>query len=154
MATQRETKKTPPRACGIKRERDWKGKFLKAFAEEGRVGIACEIAGITRATAYRHRQQDEDFALAWSEVERQFLENLERTAYVRALEGSDRLIEFLLKSRLPDVYGDKQRIQHSGQIDSAVKVTEKTVAPAQLPAELQKQLAAIADGQRADDDDE
>jgi hypothetical protein len=148
----RSTKSTAhARGAGSGRQRDWKPKFLKAFAETGRVGLACEVAGISRATSYKARQADEDFALQWAEVERTFLDALERKAYERALDGSDRLLEFLLKAHRPEVYGERTRIEHSGGIDSSVRITERQIAPATLPIELQKQIAAIARGDDEDD---
>ncbi|MCA1701257.1 MAG: hypothetical protein LC790_21110 [Actinobacteria bacterium] len=47
-------------------------------------------AGIARRTAYDARQADEDFAVAWADVEEATTERMEREAYRRAVDGVDR----------------------------------------------------------------
>ena len=99
------------------RTRDWKPDFLTAFEQTGTVVQAARAAGIDRMTAYRARQADEDFAIAWADVEEKVTETLERVALQRAIDGSDRLIEFLLKARRPDRYRENTvKVEHSGRI--------------------------------------
>lgn len=132
-----------PRAPRTQKKRvrgDWKPRFLAAFRETGLVKDACEVAGVGRRTVYDHRQRDEDFALAWAEVEQETTEQMEREAYRRGVEGvvepivsagkhvtdvrrySDTLLIFMLKARKPETYRDNVRIEHSGRIDKRVKV--------------------------------
>jgi len=104
------------------------------------VSRACEVIGISRQTAYMERQRNEDFAIAWADVEERTTETMEREAYRRAVEGvteplvsagkhvtdvqsySDRLLEFMLKSRRPEKYRDRVDVNHSGQVDQRVRV--------------------------------
>jgi hypothetical protein len=67
---------------------DWREPFLEAFRASGMVTDACRAAGVSRATAYRRRQADEDFALAWADAERDVLALLEDEAVRRALQGT------------------------------------------------------------------
>lgn len=97
-------------------EKDWQRRFLEAFAETGMVSQACRIAGINRSTAYRARQRNESFALAWADVEERTTEELEQVARQRAVDGSDTLMIFLLKARRPETYRENVKIEHSGQI--------------------------------------
>lgn len=97
-------------------EKDWKDTFLKSLVLYGTVTAACKTAGVSRQTAYRHRQSDEDFALAWADAEEQSTEELEREAINRAINGSDTLMIFLLKARRPEKYRENVKIEHSGTV--------------------------------------
>lgn len=104
-------------------QRAWKDAFLQALQDTGTVVQACQAAGISRSAAYRARQEDEDFALRWHDVDETFVEILERTAYTRAINGSDRLLEFLLKAKRPAVYRETSlNVHHSGQVERAQPV--------------------------------
>lgn len=108
----REKPKRKPR-------RDWRPVFLKGFAEGGTISAACEVANIARSTAYRERQANEDFALAWHDLEEALTDKLERKAVSLAMNGEVRLIEFLLKARRPDKYRDNVKVEHSGTVTFA-----------------------------------
>lgn len=95
---------------------DWKQAFLDAFAQSGMVSEACRSVGIDRSTAYKTRQRDEAFALAWADVEERSTEELEREAKRRAVDGSDTLMIFLLKARRPEKYRENVKIEHAGTI--------------------------------------
>lgn len=97
-------------------EKEWQPRFLEAFAETGMVSQACRIAGINRSTAYRARQRNETFALAWADVEERATEELESVARQRAVDGSDTLMIFLLKARRPETYRENVKIEHGGHI--------------------------------------
>jgi hypothetical protein len=103
-----ETPETPKKV--------WKPDFLEALRETATVTEACRVAGIGRATAYRARQQDEAFAVAWADVEEESTEKLESVAVQRAKDGSDTLMIFLLKSRRPQKYRENVKIEHGGEI--------------------------------------
>jgi hypothetical protein len=103
-----ETPETPKKV--------WKPDFLEALRETATVTEACRVAGIGRATAYRARQQDEAFAVAWADVEEESTETLESVAVQRAKDGSDTLMIFLLKSRRPQKYRENVKIEHGGEI--------------------------------------
>lgn len=134
-----ETGETP-----YKKERDppsggqwaepWMGKFIGHLANGGTVAAACELCVIGRATVYRHRQKDEDFAVAWADAEEESTEKLEEEAFRRAFKGvekpvhyegrridfvteySDTMLIFLLKARKPLTYRDRIDLNHSGAV--------------------------------------
>lgn len=92
-----------------------KERFLAAFGETHLVSEAAKRAGVDRTTAYRWRQQDETFALAWADVEERSTEELEQVAVKRATTGSDVLLIFLLKARKPEVYRENtHRVELTG----------------------------------------
>ena len=102
--------------------------FCAALAETCNVGRACAAVGISRQTAYTWREADPDFALAWERAMKAGLLALEDEAHRRAFEGtdepvfykgdecgsvrkySDTLAIFLLKTRRPDLYRDRQDV--------------------------------------------
>jgi|ETNmetMinimDraft_4_1059912.scaffolds.fasta_scaffold09265_1 hypothetical protein len=93
-------------------------KFLKALADTGLVNSACEIAGIDKKTAYNWRNSDEDFAAAWAEAIDKSTSLLEDEATRRAMDKSDNLLMFMLKSRDPK-YRDRstQDVNIKGKMD-------------------------------------
>lgn len=139
-----------------------KRAFLAAFRELGTITAACRQVGVGRTTAFRHRQQDEDFALAWAEIDEEVVERMEREAFRRAVEGttkplvsagrhvtdvteySDSLLQFLLKGRRPERYRDNVKVEHSGRI---VQRTELDLS--KLTDEQLAQLEAIRDALEA-----
>jgi hypothetical protein len=135
--------------------------FLHCFEWAGMVSVACEMIGISRQTAYMERQRNEDFALAWADVEERSTEAMEREAYRRAVEGvvepmvsagthvtdvrrySDRLLEFMLKGRRPEKYRDRVDVNHSGKVEQRVKVDLSKLSDDEL--EALEQIAAKLD---------
>lgn len=113
----------------------WMERFIAYMSEGGHARGACRAARIGRTTAYRYRQSDEDFALAWADAEEESTERLEEEAFRRACEGlkrnkydakgnllceelvySDTLAIFLLKARRPEKYRDRYEFKHSGEV--------------------------------------
>jgi hypothetical protein len=100
--------------------------FLRVLSESGNVSRATRQAGVSRTTAYAHRETDPVFAQAWDEAIVQALDELEEALLARAREGiekpvhfqgqqigsvrtySDQLAMFLLKARRPEVFGDAE----------------------------------------------
>ena len=66
-----------------------KRRFLKAFAETGRLMPSAHSVGIARHTIYKHRKLDPVFNLAYDEAIATFRDNLEREMYRRGVEGWD-----------------------------------------------------------------
>jgi hypothetical protein len=66
-------------------------------------------AGVDRATAYRHREQDEAFAAQWQDAIEASVEELEHKAFQLALDGDSNLITFMLRCHKPGVYRDVQK---------------------------------------------
>ena len=133
------------------RDERWsREQWLDTFRWCGMVSTTCELMGIARQTAYAERQRNEDFALAWADVEEESTEAMEREAYRRAVEGvttpmvsagkrvtdvqsySDRLLEFMLKSRRPEKYRDRVDVNHSGKVEKRVKLDLSKLDPDEL----------------------
>lgn len=123
-----------------KARRDWTLPFLAALEEGCTVAEASRAAGVHRSTAY-DRRSDEDFARRWDELEEAATDRLEATAYNRAIAGSDRLMEVLLKARRPEKYRERFEFDHR---DRSKAGEPKDVAPAD-PAERAAALRILAD---------
>lgn len=118
-----------------------KDSFLEAFAKTGNVSEAAAAAGVGRRTVYDWRSEDEDFATRWDGAEQESHDRLEREAFRRAAEGTDKpvfqggqqvgtiheysdtLLIFLLKARRPAVYRDNHRVELTGADGGPMEVT-------------------------------
>lgn len=109
--------------------------FLEQYAIYGIITTACELSGIDRTKVYRWKERDPAFAERMAEAEKKANDLLLQEARRRAVEGvpryvvqkaeivrlngqpliqneySDRLLELLLRGRLPDMF--KDRTEHS-----------------------------------------
>lgn len=88
--------------------------FLKVLADTCNVSEAARSAGIGRRTAYDWKAADEAFSQAWDDAEEVAIDHLEKVARDRAIDGSDRMLEILLKAHRPEKYTDRVRNEHSG----------------------------------------
>lgn len=66
--------------------------FLESFACMANVSVACEVAGVHRATIYRWLHDDESFAERWNEAEQKANDVLRREAWRRAVEGTSEYV--------------------------------------------------------------
>jgi hypothetical protein len=92
----------------------WKEIFLQALATTPSVKSACAAAGVSRMTAYRYRDIDEDFARDWQSAIRHSVDDLEAVAFKLAAEGDTGLIQFLLRCHRPEIYKDTSRRELTG----------------------------------------
>lgn len=112
---------------------DWQLTFLLKLSETANVSESCRKAKISRMQAYRVRDEDPGFQMAWDEALQMATEALELEARRRAMQGvregvyylgkrtgsitrySDTLLIFLLKAHKPEAYRDNHRIEHTGK---------------------------------------
>lgn len=97
----------------------WADAFLVALTRHGTFLAATRVAGVARQTVYELIKQSPEFARAVETAKEEFAEMLEAVAIIRAMQGSERLLEFLLKGALPGKYreGPSVAVQvHSGPI--------------------------------------
>lgn len=136
-----------------------KQAFLEAFGEHLTVTAAVKaVDGISRATAYRWKKEDATFREAWDELDSEITENLEREAYRRAVEGtdkpvfhrgekvgdirqySDRLLEMLLRARAPEKYRDRI------SIEDETEAAKRRELEGLSDADLDKRLDGLDEG--------
>jgi len=130
-----------------------KDLFLRELRVTCHVGMAAAKAGVSRSVLFYWQKQDKEFADRWAEVYEFAVDDLEREAMRRGLEGipkpivyqgrvtghyteySDRLLELLLKGRRGQVFAPRPDIM---PLDT----------PEQLAARIRQAL------QRMDDTDQ
>lgn len=99
-----------PEKVTPKKADEWRPVFLSTLRNTGNVRAACQATGITRKTAYQHRNQAPEFAAAWDEALEDAIDALEAVAINRARTSSDTLLIFLLKAHRPGLYRDTSRV--------------------------------------------
>lgn len=105
-------------------------RFLQALTATCNVTDACRAANIGRQTVYAWREDDDDFARAWAGALEEAVDALEKEAWRRARDGtdrpivyqgvvtgsyreySDRLMEILLKAHRPEKYIERLRTEN------------------------------------------
>lgn len=87
--------------------RKWAPQFFANLKDCGNVTASCQAAGISRVTAYDHKNKDAEFAGQWEDAMQQAADVLEGEATRRALAGSDLLLIFLLKGLRPEKYRER-----------------------------------------------
>lgn len=99
-------------------EKSWRAPFLEALRAHGVVTKAAQQAGVSRWTVYNERTTDPAFAEEWEAALALGVDALEDAAKMRAFEGSDTLLIFLLKSHRPERYRETTRnINTTVQVD-------------------------------------
>lgn len=123
-----------------------KRRILAVLRTGGTRALACARGGIDTATFHRWlNNAGADYREFSSEIER-----AEADAFANALaridkaakKGDWRAAKWLLERRMPDDYGERQRVEHTGQIDVGVIVLP---APA-LTADSWQAAAIESDG--------
>jgi hypothetical protein len=95
--------------------------FLEAYEKYGRIDFASQAAGIGCRTHYAWLNNDPTYIERFKTSEAVGSRALEDEAKRRAFEGSDRLIEFILKGLRPEVYGDRFKSEVSGPNGSPIQ---------------------------------
>ena len=117
--------------------------FLAAYAICGVVSEAADAASTTRATVYRWRDEDDEFAEAFADAHEVYTDSLETVASTRARGGkSDTMTIFMLKANRPTKYSERRFIEGGDKPINVRNVTD--LSPEDLAAEivaLEKELA-------------
>lgn len=104
------------------RKAERKAAYVELIASGCSHSEAAEGVGVDRATAWRWRQNDPEFARACGEALKVNIETLKREAERRAIRGSDKLLMFLLERYDPSQFHLAQKLEHSGTVDLASAV--------------------------------
>lgn len=100
----------------------WWPRFFEKFAELGMVGLAAKAAGVSKSLVYQYRRNSAEFAAQWEEAEELAISVLEDVATKRAINASDTLVIFLLKTRARKKYGDVIKNEHTGADGEPLRV--------------------------------
>lgn len=100
---------------------EWIPAFLKTLESTANVYLACRQAGVSRKTAYKWKDENEEFAAQWKDALEDALDVLEWDARKRARASSDKLIIWLLEVHR---YGRKQQHELSGPGGGPIPVSD------------------------------
>lgn len=125
-----------------------KKAFIAAYSECGNIIIACNITGIHPRNVTAWRRSDEVFSEDFDYATDMAVSLLEQEARRRALDGSDRLLEFLLKSLRPEIYRERYEFKQEVSTDYIIDISPQSeaenpyiaslgvdVSPTELPGE-------------------
>lgn len=108
--------------------------FIAEIRKGHGVTATCELLGVNRSTFYQTRRTNKEFARMYDIALDELAEALELEARRRAVDGvdrdvyfqgavvgqeriySDKLLEVLMRGRMPEVYGNKQEVTHKGAV--------------------------------------
>lgn len=114
-------------------------KFLAVLRETCNVSEAARAIGVSRRAVYDWREAHADFRADWEDAEQEAADKLEREAWRRAVEGtdkpvtfhgaitatykeySDRMLELLLKAHKPEKYREKDQNAGNDNLDQALQ---------------------------------
>ena len=85
--------------------------FVELFRQNGNVSQTCREIGIQPSRFRYWLSSDESFREFFEEARDQFSDELEGVATVRALAGSDKMLEILLKANRPNKYRESVKVQ-------------------------------------------
>jgi hypothetical protein len=96
-----------------------KARFLKLLREQlanktYNASTACQGIGYHRSTVYRWAEKDPEFDAEWRDIAEEFADLLEEKATARAIDGSDILMIFMLKSLRPEKFREQVKHELSG----------------------------------------
>jgi len=115
----------------IRMSEAWWPAMLAQLRLTGNITKSADAAGISRQTYYHSYQQYPDFASMADDALEQFRDSLEYVALTRALDGSDRMLELLLRANLPSKYRERSDINQTITHDYRVEIGSPYV-PAQI----------------------
>lgn len=101
--------------------------ILDALREKPSFSAACRKAKISRQTFYRWRHDDPAFDAAVLKAREEGLDALEDALATRGMQNDTTAAIFLLKSHRREVYGDRQHIEHSGEIATPITTIKVTL---------------------------
>jgi transposase-like protein len=90
---------------------------LRALVAGYSLTKAAEAAGIARSALHRWKDEDPEFQEEILDAIEAGTDRLEDEALRRALDSSDTMLIFTLKARRREKWGDKQQIDHKGDLN-------------------------------------
>ena len=89
-------------------------EFFRMLSEGVKVRAAAAAVAVSWSLLYRYRREQPEFAKRWEDAKRITVQRLEDEAYRRALDGSDKLMELMLKAHAPEKYRERSEVRVAG----------------------------------------
>ncbi len=109
--------------------------FLATLGEGWSVEKAAGRAGVSRQTVYGWRANNPDFSAKWDEAWEAGAWSLVDTATERAKDSSDRLLEILLRARLPKLFAPERLLKIEQTVTGNV-IHEHNLAALSSPSRM------------------
>ena len=123
--------------------------FLEALRRTLGAAPAADAADVSRATVYRWRSEDPDFAKAWDDAIEAALDDMEKALHERGLTKSDLAAIAILRNRRRNLYNDSvAQNQFNVQVNAPVEVNV-TPQSADTEALAQALLVLLSSGAAA-----
>lgn len=116
---------------------------LEAYIYCGTETAACAILGFSRFAWQKWIQKDEDFRLAADEATKSVADNLEQEAILRAYDGSDLLLMFLLKGHKPEKFLERQETNINLNSEAIRRFFERAATVPVGPAAITEDLSRL-----------
>ena len=116
---------------------------LEAYVYCGTETAACAILGFTRWVWQKWVEKDEEFRLAADEATKAVGDNLEQEAILRAYNGSDLLLMFLLKGHKPEKFLERQETNINLNSDAIRRFFERAATQPLGPAAVTEDLSRL-----------
>jgi len=129
-----------------------KKAFLKEYSSKFSISATCSVVGVGRATVFRWRESDADFAEKFNAIDSQITDTLQARAITRALTDADQssatLLIFLLKARLPEVYREKivheVNLRFANTLIADVTLILRKHLPVEMSNTIARELEALS----------
>lgn len=136
--------KRAPRPNEAERIARAKARWLSTFRKAGNRMDSCAAAGISRSGFYRWIAVDPAFGDEVQMAEEERRDRLEDEAVRRAMEGSDTMLIFMLKTLRRQQFGDRLEVQQQGVMDLRHHdVVDRDVLRRMSPDELENARTTI-----------
>jgi hypothetical protein len=126
----------------------WMPRFLEGLRATGVIRAACKYAGVTRPLVFGHRKRSATFAQAWDEALQDAVDSVELAMLDRVKAGSDSMIQFYLRSRRKDVYGDVKTVEHKLSAQARREIEALAAKEGLDAAEIIREAEALLIGGR------
>jgi hypothetical protein len=103
----------------------WVSAFIEALRLTSNVYMACRQAKVSRKTAYKRKEENEEFAAMWADAMEDGNDLLEWDLRKRGRATSDKAAIFLLQAHR---YGFRQQHEHSGPGGKPIPVAMDVVS--------------------------
>lgn len=110
------------------RTRMAQGAFLKAFQQIGTIKGAALAVGIDRSTHYDWMDNDPEYVEEFKHMDKIIVGDVEGKLLEVAISGDTQAIMFYLRCRKPEVYGDRQKIDHRFPEKLQLELVDKLIA--------------------------
>ncbi len=111
-------------AAGVPHPPQTRARVIELYRESGRIDVACLGAGVDRHCHYDWLKADPEYKAAFDEAKPQVMGILRDECFKRAVDGSDDLLKFLLKTGDPAQYGDSSKLAVTGSDGTPLFPTE------------------------------